>query len=1027
MEGGPRESDDGRNLSIQSGVIPRAIKQIFDYIEMTAADSTVKVTFLELYNEELTDLLSYDDDPKRLRLLEDRNGVIVQGLEEMIVRSSVEIYQVLDRGTSKRKTAETLLNKRSSRSHSIFSITIHLKETTAEGEDVVKVGKLNLVDLAGSENISRSGAKDNRAREAGSINQSLLTLGRVITALVEHSGHIPYRDSKLTRLLRDSLGGKTKTCIIATIAPTVQCQEETISTLDYAHRAKNIRNRPEMNQKISKDSMIKEMTSELEKIKCELFATREKNGVYMTLEQHNFNELERMQLRDQLKALRMELDAKEEAFMAAKDTHKAALEEIERAKKEKVDELEEALKRKEGELSATIHRLSDAKTKIQEKQFIIEARSSAEEALATHAHRLADDLSSATKDLSNLFNFTREVQGLRAQDRSAMQHAQTVLKDRLTALKGDMTTVLSSQIEHLKGVSTLVAGLRNLREEEMKALDSAAATAATALTAHHTTASAAIMAAEAAAGKAVGALVARGKELVGEVGSSVEEVRKDIQSLMNSTAGNLRTLSASLSTLCERERSRSESLLTAMDSQATLLSNSLNVLTESHSSLLASNLASSSVLLSAVSDFETDFKAESQVDTDALLQQVSALILNYRGKQITKLGKVATAMKQNVKGNDSKIEKEAEVAQDVLKEGEKQVKLMTETIIKEVEGIEGERKVELDGIVKKMDEEASATNILLEKVQGVLGDIVESKETEDRIKEKSDVTESHVEEKLTTIARFNQDAVSLRNEGEERVSEAAKEAIEAVKTAEGAVVMARQQAKELVHNSVVEVDAKLKEVEASTQEAATALADFSSEHGKALLSSSDALSSTFKVPLATEPQRSAPMKRRWEAAMDADTIQGLRCMGEAALVKKFKKSISSSTMVGGKDGPLMEERKNEIPNQTPSVTLPGQALKAGLSPPLNKGVISSAADGLSSKMDCKGLAAAAEIKNGEETQKSSGFPQGGASSLRKTVNGFEFRNVTNSNHGPSMNETSGAAGKSSGIPNVNSGQSKNHT
>lgn len=113
----------------------------------------------------------------------------------------------------------------------------HSYSLTYENETlIIQVGKLNLVDLAGSENISRSGAKDGRAREAGSINQSLLTLGRVITALVEHSGHVPYRDSKLTRLLRDSLGGKTKTCIIATIAPTVQCQEETISTLDYAHR-----------------------------------------------------------------------------------------------------------------------------------------------------------------------------------------------------------------------------------------------------------------------------------------------------------------------------------------------------------------------------------------------------------------------------------------------------------------------------------------------------------------------------------------------------------------------------------------------------------------------------------------------------------------------------------------------------------------------------------------------------------------------------------------------------------------------
>ena len=92
----------------------------------------------------------------------------------------------------------------------------------------------------------RSGAVDARAKEAGLINKSLLTLGRVITALVEKTPHVPYRDSKLTRLLRDSLGGRTKTCVIATIAPTVQCQEETLSTLDYAHRAKNIRNRPEV-------------------------------------------------------------------------------------------------------------------------------------------------------------------------------------------------------------------------------------------------------------------------------------------------------------------------------------------------------------------------------------------------------------------------------------------------------------------------------------------------------------------------------------------------------------------------------------------------------------------------------------------------------------------------------------------------------------------------------------------------------------------------------------------------------------
>lgn len=106
-----------------------------------------------------------------------------------------------------------------------------------------------------------------RAQEAGLINKSLLTLGRVITALVEHLGHIPYRDSKLTRLLRDSLGGRTKTCIIATVSPNAHCLEETLSTLDYAQRAKNIKNKPEVNQKMTKTALIKDMAHEIDRLK----------------------------------------------------------------------------------------------------------------------------------------------------------------------------------------------------------------------------------------------------------------------------------------------------------------------------------------------------------------------------------------------------------------------------------------------------------------------------------------------------------------------------------------------------------------------------------------------------------------------------------------------------------------------------------------------------------------------------------------------------------------------------------------
>lgn len=231
-----------------AGVIPRAVRQIFDILEAQNAEYNMKVTFLELYNEEITDLLAaeesskfIDDKSKKpIALMEDgKGGVFVRGLEEEIVCTANEIYKILEKGSAKRRTAETLLNKQSSRSHSIFSITIHIKECTPEGEEMIKCGKLNLVDLAGSENISRSGAKEvthnqqlgllwfdlstnalcvggfkcivlelayvfflslevykllqGRAREAGEINKSLLTLGRVINALVEHSGHVPYR------------------------------------------------------------------------------------------------------------------------------------------------------------------------------------------------------------------------------------------------------------------------------------------------------------------------------------------------------------------------------------------------------------------------------------------------------------------------------------------------------------------------------------------------------------------------------------------------------------------------------------------------------------------------------------------------------------------------------------------------------------------------------------------------------------------------------------------------------------------
>jgi len=300
-----------RKFTNEAGIIPRVLHSLFNMLEDCSEEEKVefgvKVSFVELYNEELRDLnylesstnLESNNPPNgstNLKIFEDSNtkkgatggsGVYIQNLTETSISSATEGIKILTLGSSRRQIAATKCNEQSSRSHSVFSITIHVKDNSKDGkEDQLKIGKLNLVDLAGSENVGRSGAgkEFGRAREAGMINQSLLTLGRVINALVEKNSHVPYRESKLTRLLQDSLGGKTKTCIIATVSPSRLNLDETISTLDYALRAKSIKNRPELNNKINKSILINQYVHEIEKLRHDLIATRTKNGIYFSEE-----------------------------------------------------------------------------------------------------------------------------------------------------------------------------------------------------------------------------------------------------------------------------------------------------------------------------------------------------------------------------------------------------------------------------------------------------------------------------------------------------------------------------------------------------------------------------------------------------------------------------------------------------------------------------------------------------------------------------------------------------------------------
>ncbi|CAD8140294.1 unnamed protein product [Paramecium octaurelia] len=260
--------------SDQLGIIPRSLHSIFTHIQMKSNSSTtfmVRASYLQIYNESISDLLR--PDHQQLNIREDKKrGVFVENLSEWAVRSPPEIYQLMRRGNSKRVTASTRMNDTSSRSHAVFIITVEQIEETPEGKRA-KVGKLNLVDLAGSERVRVTGATGIRLEESKKINQSLSALGNVIAALTElkqPKSHIPYRDSKITRLLEDSLGGNCKTTFMAMISPAIDAFSESLSTLKFANRAKNIRNTPMVNQDQDQGALLRKYQLEIQKLKQEL-------------------------------------------------------------------------------------------------------------------------------------------------------------------------------------------------------------------------------------------------------------------------------------------------------------------------------------------------------------------------------------------------------------------------------------------------------------------------------------------------------------------------------------------------------------------------------------------------------------------------------------------------------------------------------------------------------------------------------------------------------------------------------------
>jgi hypothetical protein len=234
------------------GIIPRACESIFKNMNKDLLTWSVKFSFIEIYNENIRDLLNHRNSDLAIRKCE--KGIYIQGLTEKLVYGPDDILSSISEGSKQRSVTSTNVNSVSSRSHALLTIT--LTQTGIDESEIVS--KLNLVDLAGSENVGRSEVHGVALAEAQNINRSLSALGNVINALTEVGReHIPYRDSKLTYILQDSLGGNSKTIIIATASPNIHVLSETISTMKFARRAKEIKNAPKVNKNESHINLLK--------------------------------------------------------------------------------------------------------------------------------------------------------------------------------------------------------------------------------------------------------------------------------------------------------------------------------------------------------------------------------------------------------------------------------------------------------------------------------------------------------------------------------------------------------------------------------------------------------------------------------------------------------------------------------------------------------------------------------------------------------------------------------------------------
>lgn len=399
------------NSPEKEGIIPRMVRHVFHNIMLSDSDIeyTVKVSIIEIYMEKIRDLI--DLSKTNLSIREKDKEIYIEDLSEHYVSSEEDVIELIRIGSENRTTASTNMNECSSRSHTLVIMTLHQKNTkTLEA----KTGRLYLVDLAGSEKIAKTGSSGITLEEAKIINKSLSTLGMVINALTDgKSMHIPYRESKLTRVLTESLGGNAKTCLIITCSPSSYNESETLSTLRFGTRAKKIRNKP----KINKEVTVPELKLQIAKLEKMLVVF---NGRISQLE--SFIISNNLQVPSNEGMSEIEENAKDNSN--DNSDIKAKMDEINAKYSDSLNKLQ-------GEKNDFVDRLEEANIKIADLQAIIEQKEKIEEEFENKERQYKETIKSLSLNIENAKSEEVIKKNLRSIDKKTLDELYTQFKTQL--------------------------------------------------------------------------------------------------------------------------------------------------------------------------------------------------------------------------------------------------------------------------------------------------------------------------------------------------------------------------------------------------------------------------------------------------------------------------------------------------------------------------------------------------------------------------------------------------------------------